>query len=221
MVDLSTLINTVLIETVPEHASVEFDFLVSGEFLRLSLGEHLREREVSFEDVIELEYVERFPPPEPQDCLLHDDWVSALETRDNWILTGSYDNTLNLWTTKGTHKLTIPGHTSPIKAVTWMSLDKETGIFASASQDQTAIIWEWNIENNSVECVSVCKGHERGIDCIAVSPNGQRLATGSWDTMMKIWSAVSDDNPKASRDSKRSRTEQGAVRVCRNVDLKL
>lgn len=51
---------------------------------RTSLGDHLKERSVSFEDVIEIEYVERFPVPEPQDCLLHDDWVSAVQCLDKW-----------------------------------------------------------------------------------------------------------------------------------------
>ncbi len=33
---------------------------------------------VSQERVVEIEYVERFPPPEPEDSLAHDDWVSAV-----------------------------------------------------------------------------------------------------------------------------------------------
>lgn len=98
-------------------------------FCRDKLGDHLKEKSISFEDVIEIEYVERFPAPEPKDCLLHDDWVSAVSTFNNWILTGCYDNTLNLWTTKGSHVLTIPGHTSVIKAVAWVSLTDTTGTF--------------------------------------------------------------------------------------------
>lgn len=45
------------------------------------------------------------------------------------IVTGCYDNSLHLWTTKGVHKLAIPGHTSPVKAVAWVSLDDTTGVF--------------------------------------------------------------------------------------------
>lgn len=59
----------------------------------------------------------------------------------------------------------------------------------SCSQDQTAMLWKWNIEQNGVDCIYVCKGHERGIDSVAVSPNSKQFATGSWDTMLKIWSA--------------------------------
>lgn len=53
-------------------------------FCRTRLSDHLKERSISFEDTIEIEYVERFPVPEPQECLLHDDWVSAVETHGKW-----------------------------------------------------------------------------------------------------------------------------------------
>lgn len=179
-----------------------------GTFLYVSnrLGDHLKERSISFEDTIEIEYVERFPAPEPQDCLLHDDWVSAVHTRDNWILTGCYDNSINIWTTKGAHKLTVPGHDAPVKAVSWISLDASTGVFASASQDQSAMIWEWNIAANTVECVFVCKGHERGIDSLSVNPAGLLMATGSWDTMLKVWSAATHDEQDDGVASKRPRS---------------
>lgn len=62
----------------------EFDFIVCGEFLRSTLVEHIEERSVSTEDTVEVEYLERYPAPEPQDCLMHDDWVSAVQTRDKW-----------------------------------------------------------------------------------------------------------------------------------------
>lgn len=45
------------------------------------------------------------------------------------ILTGCYDNTLHIWTSKGKHHLVIPGHTSPIKAVAWISLNNDTASF--------------------------------------------------------------------------------------------
>lgn len=66
-----------------EHA-VEFDFIVANELLRSKLGEHVSARGVSTEGVITVEYVERLPAPEPSDCLLHDDWVSAVQAHDNW-----------------------------------------------------------------------------------------------------------------------------------------
>nr|CAD7431798.1 unnamed protein product [Timema monikensis] len=167
---------------------------------------------------------------------MHDDWVSAVQVRGSWILAGCYDNTLHLWTTKGKHHLTIPGHSGPIKAVAWVSLNDTQATFVrqevvlrvshsssmsfdgmksrsgdwvimidflqavaitslssgsnvNASHDQTAMLWDWNVASNAVECIHVCRGHERGLECVGVNSTGVLMATGGWDTMLKIWPA--------------------------------
>ncbi|XP_012286544.1 ribosome biogenesis protein WDR12 homolog isoform X1 [Orussus abietinus] len=212
--DLSGLVNELLKESASSSKETDFDFLVCNEFLRVSLSEHINERGVSTENVIDVEYLERHPPPEPHDCLIHDDWVSAVAACNRWILTGCYDNTIHIWTSKGKHRLTIPGHSSPVKDVAWISLTESTATFVSASQDQTAIIWDWNIEQNSVECVHVCKGHERGLEAVGVNYNGSFMATGAWDTMLKIWStSTKDENEDGVSASKRLKTEHGKTRT--------
>lgn len=45
------------------------------------------------------------------------------------ILTGTYDNKLHIWTTKGKHRLVIPGHMSAVKAVAWISLNDDNASF--------------------------------------------------------------------------------------------
>lgn len=79
----------------------KFDFLIGSEFLRGTLEELVlryeatKEKEESVEDsegkgkigieeVIDIEYVESFPPPQPQDALVHDDWVSAIDATGKW-----------------------------------------------------------------------------------------------------------------------------------------
>ena len=37
--------------------------------------------------------------------------------------------------------------------------------------------------------INVGKGHARSVDCVAVDPTKQYIATGSFDTNLKIWSA--------------------------------
>lgn len=72
-------------ESTDVNHDIEFDFLVCSQFLRASLAEHIAERNISTEDVIIVEYVEKYPPPEPQDCLIHDDWVSAVAACEKWL----------------------------------------------------------------------------------------------------------------------------------------
>ncbi|XP_034242429.1 ribosome biogenesis protein WDR12 homolog [Thrips palmi] len=186
--ELNTLLNQLLSENRTDISTpVDFDFIVCKEFLIQPLNELLEERNISSEEVVDVEYVEQHPTPEPMDCLMHDDWVSAVQVRNGWILTGCYDNTLHLWTKSGTHHLTIPGHSGPVKAVAWVSLTPTVGSFVSVSHDQTAMLWKWNIEENSVDCIHVCRGHERSLECVSVNHNSTLMATGGWDTLLKIW----------------------------------
>ncbi|KAG7208945.1 hypothetical protein KM043_015121 [Ampulex compressa] len=212
--ELNILVNELIKESADLERDVEFDFLICSQFLRTPLLEHIIDKNLSTEEVIDVEYVEKYPPPEPQDCLIQDDWVSAVAVCDKWILTGCYDNTLHIWTTKGKHHCVIPGHTSPIKAVAWISLNDTTASFVSASQDQTAIIWDWNIEKNSVECIHVCKGHERGLEALGISNEKTLMATGSWDATLKIWStSTQDENEDGESTSKKLRSEHGKTKI--------
>jgi hypothetical protein len=63
---------------------IYFDFLVCGEVLRVPLSDHLEEHSISNEVTLDVEYFERVPAPEPHDCLLHDDWVSAVQVKSGW-----------------------------------------------------------------------------------------------------------------------------------------
>ncbi|XP_013787235.1 ribosome biogenesis protein WDR12 homolog [Limulus polyphemus] len=186
--ELSDLINALLKDwSEEEWKTVEFDFIVGGQLLRLSLQELLDKKEISNETVIEIEYFERYPTPTPQDSLVHDDWVSGVQACKDWILTGCYDNTIQLWTIEGKHLLTIPGHIAPVRAVAWIEVGDPISTFVSTSHDETAVIWQWNQQTNAIECVNVCRGHARSVDCVGVDPSQGRFATGSYDHMLKVW----------------------------------
>ncbi|XP_075237512.1 ribosome biogenesis protein WDR12 homolog [Lycorma delicatula] len=209
--ELNTLLNELLKESsTDDWKEIEFDFLALGELIRSQLSEHISDRGLSAESVITVEYFEKLPSPEPEDCLLHDDWVSAVHLKGKWIISGCYDSTLHLWTTKGKHKLTIPGHTGAIKGVAWVSQNDSIASFVSVSHDQSAMLWEWNVSNNSVECIHMCKGHERSVECVSVDPTSQKFATGSWDSLLKIWSASlhrGADSDFETSSSKRARRD--------------
>ena len=82
----------------------------------------------------------------------HDDWVGAVAVCGELVLTGCYDNTVNIWSVQGEKVLVIPSHSGPVKAVAW--LDSQT--FVSASHDQTVNMYSWNSQSNSVEQVASC-----------------------------------------------------------------
>ena len=57
------------------------------------------------------------------------------------------------------------------------------------SHDQTVILHKYCNESNTIEGMNIGKGHARSVDCVAVDPTKQYIATGSFDTNLKIWSA--------------------------------
>ena len=46
----------------------------------------------------------------------------------------------------------------------------------------------WDLFGSSEKCAYQLQGHENRVSCLGVSPNGDALCTGSWDTTLKIWS---------------------------------
>jgi len=209
------VVNSILFESSQDpqdRSDVEFDFLVDGQILRLSLEEHLEEVAASKGDVVNAEreividYFVRQSAPQPQDSLLHDDWISSVASNETgYLLSGCYDGTVHIWTIReGKHILAIPAHQNPVKAVAWMdtsSLNEpgtedmiESGdlIFTSGSHDETLKIWKWSPSKSKkkVICLFVCVGHVRSVDCIDV--NMDLIASGSFDKLLKVWSFVSD-----------------------------
>lgn len=171
----------------------EFDFFISDDLLRTTLAEFIQDRDdISSEQVIEILYLEQKASPEPEKSVNHDDWVSGVDVRDGLILTACYDNTVCLWDCKtGSKKLQIPAHVSPVRDVAFIQVDAEkNATFVSVSHDQTVILHKYCNASNTIEAMNVGKGHARSVDCVAVDPTQRHVATGSFDTQLKIWSAA-------------------------------
>ena len=103
------------------------------------------------------------------------------------IFSGCYDNTLQLWGIDGSHTMTIPAHAGPVKAIALIDVIDNTATLVSGSHDQTVMQWKIDLEKLSVDCVTIGKGHERSVECVSVDPTRTLIASGSWDTYLKIW----------------------------------
>jgi ribosome biogenesis protein YTM1 len=184
-------LNSLVKSLLPSVTEVpEFDWLCLNDLVRGKLSDHLAHRDdVSTESVLVIEYVEKCSTPKPDNVANHDDWVSSCRLNGDLVLTGCYDNTVNIWSVQGEKKLVIPGHEGPVKAVDWIECTDRGGIFVSASHDQNLNIYTWNREQNSIENINTCKGHERSVECVSVSPSRKHFISGSFDGMVKIWSA--------------------------------
>eukprot|EP00126_Sphaerothecum_destruens_P011978 Sdes_comp20976_c1_seq1m19096 len=208
---LSEVINHLLNHESP----VPFEFLIHGEFLRTSLLTFMTEREISFESILEVEYIRAVPPPSTEATISQNDWVSACQSFPDasGYLTGSYDCQVRVWDHSGNLITSLAGHTGPVKSVALLNPSSASLIgsefrLLSASKDESVRMWSCLVDNNMDSQLGVCRcefvGHTDSVESIALHPDGTHFVSGSSDKTIKMWSLESalDDDLNLSQQLK-------------------
>jgi U3 small nucleolar RNA-associated protein 13 len=137
----------------------------------------------------------------------HDDIIICLDIdwSGHWIATGAKDNTARLWRIDPANNsfacyATFTGHAESLGAV---SLPKITPpvdspafkdplshpptFLLTGSQDQTIKKWDVPTKDKKARALYTRKAHEKDINAIDISNNGQLFASASQDKTVKIW----------------------------------
>ncbi|MBS0604675.1 MAG: WD40 repeat domain-containing protein [Verrucomicrobia bacterium] len=107
----------------------------------------------------------------------HNKIVSSLALNRQKLISGSYDNTINIWDLNtNTCIATLQEHDGTV-----LSLAVDGQRLSSGSSDRTIKIWDLNTNR----CNSTLEGHTGPVCTLALS--GQKLFSGSVDGTIKIW----------------------------------
>lgn len=110
-----------------------------------------------------------------------------------FIASASADGTVKIWdAATGKHMDTLVGHMAGVSCVAW-SPDSNT--LASGSDDKAIRLWDrvtgrpktTTRKSSSGQEMAPLRGHHNYIHCLAFSPKGNILASGSYDEAVFLW----------------------------------
>lgn len=98
--------------------------------------------------------------------------------------TGSDDSSCRLWDIRACCELNQYGNDRILCGITSVEFSKSGRLLFSGYDDHNCLGWDVPGRSQMAQFLS---GHENRISCLSVSPDGVALATGSWDTLLKVW----------------------------------
>ncbi|KAJ3274502.1 WD repeat-containing protein 12 [Terramyces sp. JEL0728] len=194
---------------------VPFDVIINGKFLRVSLENYLNANSLSSENTLKIEFVELSLPPAESSTIIQDDWISStkIQKSNTYLLTGSFDSYVRIWTPSGELLTSASESESPIKCADW--LNDDTVVAGNLQRE----IYVYELDSDALSLSYTCVGHEGSIEGIANSTDNDHFATASWDKTIRIWSHLEDGIQvnAAKKSKKKQKTSFQTIKNCEKV----
>lgn len=199
---------------------LNFEFYIGKRLLRLNVEQHLKlySDEIDVEGIlseklVEVEYTIPVDSPKPLDTITLDDWVSCVDANKSYIISGSYDNSIRIFSIKDRQNIITlsNAHEKPVTRVKFIDdhpnskrVEKKNDYvhFVSCGHDEVSILRRFSTKTNKVETVCAFRGHNRSVNCIDTFDD--LIATGSFDKTLRIWSIAEESNNTEDIDENNS-----------------
>ena len=116
----------------------------------------------------------------------HQDRIQDIEISPdrNIVASASSDTTIKLWQMPDTLMSPFIGHRAAV-----LDVVLQDQLMVSASEDNTIRFWQWGQERQGLVRTprQVLRGHKNSVLDVALSPNGQFLASAGADQSIKLW----------------------------------
>lgn len=115
----------------------------------------------------------------------HESDINAINYFPNYCAfgTGSDDATCRLFDIRCDQELTICSHEAIVIGVTSVTFSKSGRLLMAGYDDFNCNVWD-TIKGDRA---GILAGHDNRVSCLGVTEDGMAVATGSWDSFLKIW----------------------------------
>jgi len=101
----------------------------------------------------------------------------------NCIGTGSDDSSCRLFDIRAYQQVNKYASDKILCGITSIAFSKTGKTLFAGYDDYSTYVWDTQLGS----MVEQLQGHENRVSCLGVTDDGKALATGSWDTLLKIW----------------------------------
>ncbi|AAW43317.1 conserved hypothetical protein [Cryptococcus deneoformans JEC21] len=116
----------------------------------------------------------------------HESDINAVQFFPNGdaFATGSDDASCKLFDLRADRELNSYAHDNILRGITSVAFSISGRVLFAGYDDYNCNVWD----TLKGERIGVLAGHENRISCMGVSGDGVALCTGSWDSLLKVWS---------------------------------